>query len=103
MGSDDQAATVYLPGAGSCEPFTLKPGRHTYQLNFTGQSPTAVTNWNEDKYPGRDDLTARVYSAQSAAKTGMLYFWTGKLATPLQVDQGTIRRHDYLVCVEFEP
>jgi hypothetical protein len=103
LASDQEAATIFIPGKGASEPFTLESGKHSYDLIFTGNNPSLVMHWDEDKYPGRDDLLSRVHSARASTTSGALYFFTEKLSTPLQIDRGTTYRHDYLVSVECQP
>jgi hypothetical protein len=98
--SDLEGATVYIPSQGASDSFTLEPGTNTYDLTFTQSGPAGAFQWDKVQYPGRKSLLRQLHSTR-AATTGKLYFWTQELETPLQIDQGTLDRHDYLVCVEF--
>ncbi|MCA9776604.1 MAG: hypothetical protein KC800_07810 [Candidatus Eremiobacteraeota bacterium] len=95
------AATVYLPASGTSEPFELEGGRHTYKLKFTGNKPSKAFQFDEDLFPGREMLLDQVHNTRNAT-TGKLYFYSDKLQTPLDISDGTLYKHDYLICVEFD-
>lgn len=101
MDSAADHAVVFLPGSGTSKPFSLKSGQNTYKLEFTGGNPNQNIVWDEEKNPGREDLLSALHNTR-AATTGKLYFWNEDLTTSLATNAGTLTRHDYLVCVEFE-
>ncbi len=94
-------ATLYVPASGTSEPISLEKGRHKYPLTFKGGKPTNAFQFKEELNPGRDLLLQQVHSTR-VATTGKLYFFTDQMQTPLNINAGTLYRHDYLICVEFK-
>lgn len=94
-------ATVYVPEFGTSEAFSLEKGRHKYQVKFNGGKPIRAFKFDEEKNPGRDQLLQQVHNTR-VATTGKLYFFTEEMQTPLRINDGTLYRHDYLICVEFK-
>jgi lipoprotein signal peptidase len=94
-------ATVFIPEFGTSEPFSLEKGRHKYQVKFNGGKPIRAFQFDEEKNPGRDQLLQQVHNTR-VTSTGKLYFFTDEIQTPLNIDDGTLYRHDYLICVEFK-
>jgi hypothetical protein len=104
LASDGESAVIALPDGTVSDAFVVNSGTHTYQLKMnSNSSPSSILTFDGKLYPGRDILLQQVWSQMQVKTTkGYLFFWSDGLKTPLEVDQGALHRHDYLVSVEFD-
>lgn len=110
--SDGEAAVIEVPSKGCTPLFFLKRGENIIsfdQLNVASNAVQEFSSFSSDRYPSRPDFAARVLplleapvpveSKKNAQGQVRLLLWTQDVHTPIQVDGGTIHRHDYLVTV----
>ena len=104
LNSHGQTAVICHPKFAVSEPFELKKGTNDYQITFKqNSSPSASLVFDDEQNPGRRDLVNQVWNNNSMdPKHIKLFFFTGELKTPLELEKSAKYRHDYLVTVAFK-
>jgi len=101
--SDGESAVISLKRNQNSDPFELKAGTHSYDLTFQKTSFTNLYNYDPKKIPGRETLlNSKLNSTPWQRERGFLLFFTDQIKTPITTNQKLVRRHDYLVTVEYE-